>query len=166
MRGYFVPLLCPGRALARERFRPPRWGDWVKPEGGLWLSLWREGWGPEWGIYWILHFAPELLRPGLLEVPVWEVDLRGLRLLEAGLRHPSFPFPEDGLLVLPEKLWEAWHALPKGERPEPWWALWDVATVWLRRWPGEERIHLLGPLRRVVPGEAVEALLEVLKVVR
>lgn len=158
-KAYHVALWGKG-ALRREAFHPPRPGEppmW-KPKGGLWLSLWREGWGPEWGLWWLVHY--DLPKAKDLEAPVWEVDLEGLVLREAGLVPPDFLAPGvDGWIVLPEALEARWRALPKEQRKglPGWWPAWDVATVWLARWPGEERLRFLGTLREVCPREAVEA---------
>lgn len=73
---------------------------------------------------------------------------------------PDFLAPGvDGWIVLPEALEPRWRALPKEQRKglPRWWPVWDVATVWLARWPGEERLRFLGTLREVCPREAVEA---------
>ncbi len=62
--------------------------------------------------------------------------------------------------VVPEALEAAHRALPEEEREglPRWWTTWDVATVWLRVWPGEERIRFLGTLGEVCPEQAVQAL--------
>lgn len=163
LKAYHVALRG-GGPLREEAFHPPRPGraPLFKPEGGLWLSLWREGWGPEWGIWWVLRY--DLPEAKDLEAPVWEVDLGGLVLREAGLALPDFLDPSvDGWIVLPEALEARWRALPKEQRKGPgwgpgWWLAWDVATVWLRVWPGEERIRFLGTLGEVCPEQAVQAL--------
>uniref|UniRef100_A0A7V4E7F5 Uncharacterized protein n=1 Tax=Thermus tengchongensis TaxID=1214928 RepID=A0A7V4E7F5_9DEIN len=66
----------------------------------------------------------------------------------------------DGWIVLPEALEARWRALPEEQRKglPRWWPAWDVATVWLRVWPGEERIRFLGTLGEVCPEQAVQAL--------
>lgn len=95
-----------------------------------------------------------------LKVPVWEVDLEGLAIREAGLFLPDFLDPEaDGWLVLPEVLEARWRALPEEKREglPRWWTTWDVATVGLRVWP-EGRVRFLGTLGEVCPEEAVGEL--------
>lgn len=63
-------------------------------------------------------------------------------------------------VVVPEALEARWRALPEEQRKglPRWWPAWDVATVWLRVWPGEERIRFLGTLGEVCPEQAVQAL--------
>lgn len=164
MRAYHVALRRRD-SLRREAFRLPQFNGaslW-KPEGGFWLSLWKEGWGPEWGIWWVLQY--DVPKPEVLQAPVWEVDLDGLEIRKAGLHPPDFSSPEvDGWLVLPETLEAEWEDLPAPERSDAfkWWASWDVSTVWLRIWPGEERIRFLGTLQEVCPERAVQAFLEAL----
>ncbi len=153
-RGFF--------SLKREGFRPPApptgsGGGLWKPEGGLWLSLWRQGWGPEWGLWWVYSY--DFPTPEVLEAPVYEVDLRNLRIAQASLLPPDFLDPEvDGWFVDPQRLDEEWLARPQGPR---WWKGWDVRTVWLRVWP-EERVRYLGTLGEVCPEEGVKAFLEAL----
>lgn len=154
----------PPRELDPSLFRPPRregerfpFRD--KPAGGLWLSLWVEGYGPEWGIPWLLECGSLPGDPALvLRSPVWEVDLRGLRLEVASRTPPDWErlfLEKDGLVV-------PYHALREAFPYDylAWWRLYDVDTVWLAVWPGEERLRRLGTLGEVVPERALRELEE------
>jgi len=166
MKSYWVPGLLTNdpEPPSQARFDPAReFPGLNKPAGGFWTSLWREDWGPEWGLWWAYHYEPtnELV----VYLPVWEVDLEGLRVKAAGLERPRFGAYEeegwDALLVDPVGLEH--QAPPEAHR---WWAGWDVRTVWLPRWPGERRLRYLGTLQEVVPRETTEAYLrEVRRVV-
>ena len=161
LKSYWVPLISGKKELSKENFREgwDKRGFTNKPRGGLFTSLWHPEWGPEWGLFWVFHYCSPEARD--LELPVWEVDLRGWKVERAGKERPDFEAFKggkwDALLIDPASLEEEWESLPTAEK---WWLGWDVRTVWIPKWP-EERVRFLGKLGEVAPREAVERYLKV-----